>query len=145
MRLLLHPLIVKGVCDATAFFLLCVICLASPHGAQASQWHLTGQSADGLAQQFVDLDSLRGSGDLWTVESYFIEQRPRQDRSSIPTTRANYTTTYDCASLSSGGIHRYKDIAPDGSESEQWGDASVDVLNQATMDYVCQYRVVGQE
>ncbi len=158
MSTLLRQLISKAVGYATALALFSVIALASPHLAQAAHWHLTGQSPDGLAQQFVDLDSLRGAGDLWTVESYFIQYRQRDegqrderqsdegqrdDPSVAQPTRADYTTKYDCASLASGETHRYKDIAPDGSESEQWGDASADVFNQATMNYVCQYRAAG--
>lgn len=100
--------------------------------AQAAQWQLTGQltgqSADGFSQQYVDLDSLRGRGSIWTVDSYFTEQT-----SQGQWTRADYVTKYDC------DRHLYKDIAPDGTEADTWGDALADPLNRATMDYVCEH------
>ena len=128
---------------------LCGLCWVSTvwmaaRPAQAAQWHLTGQSDDGLSQQYVDLDSLRGSGDLWTVDSYFTEVIESALGGPSQSVRADYITKYDCASLQAGLPHRYKDIAPDGSESEQWGDAAADPLNQATMDYVCIQMVPAQ-
>ena len=94
--------------------------------AQAARWQMTGQSPNGLAQQYVDLDSLRGGGSVWTVDSYFTEQLTEGGQN-----RADYVTKYDC------DRRLYKDIAADGTEGERWGDASADPLNQATMDFVC--------
>ena len=139
--------------------LLCLtpVWMATP--AWAVQWQLTGQSADGLAQQYVDLDSVRGAGSLWTVNSYFLEQpesvklpelteQPelveRQNltekpvgaqlgQEGIASHRVDYVTKYDC------DRQLYQDVAPDGRESDHWGDASADPLNQATMTYVCEH------
>lgn len=47
--------------------------------------------------------------------------------------RADYVTLYDC------DRHRYKDVNRDGLPALDWGDATADPLNLATMDYVCQH------
>ncbi|NJN31842.1 MAG: hypothetical protein HC824_16495 [Synechococcales cyanobacterium RM1_1_8] len=102
--------------------------LLNPEPA-AENWQLTGQTANGLARQYVDLNSITGSAPFWTVHSYFIEQRA--DGQADGPIRADYLTLYDC------DRQRYKDIAPDGTAAPTWGDAAADPLNQATMDYVC--------
>jgi hypothetical protein len=91
------------------------------------QWQLTGQSADGLSQQYVDLNSLR-PGDAahqWLVDSYFTERKANEQ------VRADYVTLYDC------DRQRYKDVNPDGVPAPDWGSAGADPLNRATMVFVC--------
>ncbi len=105
---------------------------AMPAQAVAThQWQLTGESADGLAQQYVALDSIRPgeAASQWIVDSYFTEQKANE------TVRADYVTLYDC------DRHRYKDINAEGLPVGEWGDATADPLNLATMDYVCQHLV----
>lgn len=95
------------------------------------QWQLTGQSPDGLAQQYVDLNSMRSNGNpeqhQWIIDSYFIDRRFNGE------VRADYVTVYDC------DRYLYKDMNSDGNSAAEWGDAQADPFNLATMTYVCQY------
>jgi len=93
------------------------------------QWQLTGQSADGLAQQYLNLNSIqpycKTAAHQWRVESYFTERKANEQ------VRADYVTLYDC------DRHLYKDINANGIPAPNWGAATADPLNQATMDFVC--------
>jgi len=93
------------------------------------QWQLTGQSTDGLAQQYVDLNSIQPYGEAaahqWSVESYFTERKVNEQ------VRADYVTLYDC------DRHLYKDVNAEGIPAPSWGAATADPLNQATLDFVC--------
>ena len=121
LRKCLGVLLLLGVCG---------LFIAMPAQAAATHpWQLTGDSADGLAQQYVALDSIRPgeAASQWIVDSYFTEQKANE------TVRADYVTLYDC------DRHRYKDINADGFPTGNWGDAMADPLNLATMDFVCQH------
>ncbi len=111
--------------------LCCLLSVGSVQAAVTHQWQLTGESADGLAQQYVDLNSIRSQGNparhQWIVDSYFTQHKLNQD------VRSDYVTLYDC------DRHRYKDINADGLPAGDWGDALTDPLNLATMDFVCQH------
>jgi hypothetical protein len=151
MRLRLGA-IPRAACVAIASF--CLLCMAlgaglleagpaqavttAPSGSAA--WQLTGQSADGLAQQYVDLNSMQSRDGYWLVHSYFAEQRASGSGQVTPV-RADYVTLYDC------DRQRYRDLETgsdldgiqlDSIPETSWGTVAADPLNQATLDYVCQ-------
>jgi hypothetical protein len=100
---------------------------ASSHAPGEPQWQLTAQSADGLAQQYVDLNSLRPgeAAHQWRVDSYFTERKANEQ------VRADYVTLYDC------DRQLYKDLGSKAVPAPDWGSAEADPLNRATMTFVC--------
>lgn len=123
--------------------------------APTETWQLTGQSADGLAQQYVDLNSMQGRDGYWLVHSYYVEQRNVEQRSEeagrVDPLRADYLTLYDCNRQRYRDLETDSDLAPnldrillDSIPESSWGSATADPLNQATLDYVCQGSAVAQ-